>query len=345
MNSLVAFVLVFGTIVFFHELGHYGTAKLLGIGVHEFSVGFGPALVSRRWRGTRYSVRIVPLGGFCKLAGMEPVEDEQMGLQPQDPRHFGGRPLWQRTLVILAGPLMNFVQAVVFLALISTATIPVEVVGLEQGGPAARAGVQPGDVIVAIDGRAVAETGDVNRWVTQSQGRPIEVRLLRDGEPVELSIRPEAQRDGITRIGVQIVGGSAGVPWWRALPEGAARTWEMTRALVVGIWSMITHRAPVDVAGPVGIFQVVSQSAERGWLSLLTLAALLNVNLGLLNLLPIPALDGGWLLFLGLEGVRGKPLAPEQQGWVQVIGFAFLMALMLFATYQDILRLFHPFAE
>ncbi|HEY8531757.1 MAG TPA: RIP metalloprotease RseP [Limnochorda sp.] len=339
-QSVVAFVLVFGVIVLFHELGHYGTAKWLGIGVHEFSIGFGPGLVSRRWRGTRYSLRIVPLGGFCRLYGMEPVEDERIGLQPGDRRNFHSRPLWQRTLVIVAGPAMNFVLAVLILALVATVTIPVQVVGVDPNGPAARAGFQPGDAIVAIEGEPVYRTFEVNRLITASQGEPVEVTVRRDGETFEVTVRPETQPDGALRIGVQIMDGMRGVPWWRAVPEGVRQTWQMTRSLVAGLLGMVAQRVPVELSGPVGIFQIVGQSAQQGWFSLLLLAAVLNVNLGLLNLLPIPILDGGWLLFLALEGLRGKPLKPEHQGWATFLGFAFLMALVLFATFQDILRIF-----
>lgn len=338
LQSLVAFVLVFGVIVLFHELGHYGTAKLLGIGVHEFSIGFGPG-VSRSWRGTRYSLRVIPLGGFCRLYGMEPNEDERIGLRPDDPRNFHARPVWQRMAVIAAGPAMNFLQAVIILALIATVTIPVQVVGLEPGSPAAQAGFQPGDAIVAIEGQTVYRTVEVNRLIAASEREPIEVTVRRDGQNLVLTVQPERQPDGALRIGVQIMDGMRGVPWWQALPEGFRQTWQMTRSLVTGLLGMIAQRVPVELSGPVGIFQIVGQSAQQGWFSLLLLAAVLNVNLGLLNLLPIPVLDGGWLLFLGLEGLRGKPIPPEHQGWATVVGFAFLMALVLFATYQDILRI------
>lgn len=340
VQSIVAFVLVFGAIVFFHELGHYGTAKLFGVGVYEFALGLGPAVFSREWRGTRYSIRLIPLGGFCRLWGMEPVDDERTGLKPGDPRHFRNRPLWQRSLVIAAGPLMNFVQAVVLLALLATVTIPVQVVGLEPGAPAQAAGIQAGDAIQAINGERVYRTADVNRHIAQSGGEPVEITILRDGEPISFTVRPETLPDGTTRIGVQIIEGAQGVPWWQALPRGVERTWNMTRSLVLGIWGMISRELPADLSGPLGIFRIVGESAQAGWLYLLQLAALLNVNLGLLNLLPVPVLDGGWLLFLGLEGLRGRPLTPEHQGLAQLIGFGFIMALVLFATYQDILRYF-----
>lgn len=339
LQSVVAFVLVFGVIVLFHELGHYGTAKLLGIGVHEFSIGFGPG-VGRTWRGTRYSLRAVPLGGFCKLYGMEPTEDERIGLRPDDRRNFHARPIWQRMLVIVAGPAMNFVQAILVLALIATVTIPVQVVGLEPGSPAAQAGLQAGDAIEAIEGQPVHRTTEVNQLIAASRGEPIEITVRRDGQSVALTVQPELQSDGALRIGVQIMDGMRGVPWWQALPEGVRQTWQMTRSLVTGLVGMISQRVPVELSGPVGIFQIVGQSAQQGWFSLLLLAAVLNVNLGLLNLLPVPVLDGGWLLFLGLEGLRGKPIPPEHQGWATFVGFAFLMALVLFATYQDILRIF-----
>ena len=338
MSSLVAFSVVFLTLVLFHELGHFLAAKSVGVAVHEFAIGFGPPLVRLRWGGTTYSLRLFPLGGFVRLAGMEqPMEgrDEEDGLAPGDPRRFHNRPLWQRFITIVAGPAMNFVMAAVLFGVLY---IPPQVGSVEPGSPAQQAGIRPGDRVVQVGSLATPTAARVLRAVHGvAPGTPLTVQVERQDRILQLQVTTAAHPvTGVSYIGVRWQGGAGPA---EALYGGIVEMADSTGEILRAVGRMVTGREGLAVAGPAGIFGMVADAAGRGILPLVGLAAVLNVNLGLINLLPLPVLDGGWLLFLALEWVRRRPLEPRLQAAAQMLGIAILVTLMLIATYFDLRRL------
>jgi regulator of sigma E protease len=341
MDTLLAFIVVFGTIVFFHEMGHFLVAKAMGVRIYEFSLGFGPPLFRLKRNGTAYAIRILPLGGFVKLAGMDEPSEGEEGLSPNDPRNFHKKSIWQRMAIIAAGPLMNFVLAtLLFVAYFSLVEVfPPIVTSVLPNSPAVQAGILPGDRILAIDGETIEEVGQVTEIIRRNANRQVILRIERDGKLLDLPAVPNDQDPGGTGlIGVGLDEQKRD-PLSLAIPKGMRSTKNVTVDLVASLARMLTGRIEPELTGPVGIFKLVGQSANQGIEYLLILAAILNINLGLLNFLPIPILDGGWLLFLILEGLRGRPLEPEHQGLAQFIGLALLILLMVFATYRDILRI------
>ena len=339
MTSILAFGAVFLTLVLFHELGHFLVAKSVGVAVYEFSIGFGPA-VGRFRRGlTTYSLRAFPLGGFVRLAGMESTAEErrpsQERLAPDDPRRFNNRPLWQRTLTIVAGPAMNFLLAAFLFALLY---VPPVVGEVEPASPAAIAGVVPGDRVVRIEGMRTPTAARVLRAVhAASPGDVLLVEVLRDGRVLRFSIQTaEHPRGPVAYIGVRWKGRPGAL---EALYGGLVEMLDSTGEIVRAVGRMLLGREAISVAGPAGIFTMVAEAADRGLLTLIGVAAVLNLNLGLINLLPLPVLDGGWLLFLGLEWLRRRPLEPQLQTLAQMLGLMILITLMLIATYFDLKRL------
>lgn len=339
MSTLLAFIVVFGTIVFIHELGHFMVAKLAGVKVFEFSLGFGPQILHKRLGETVYSLRLLPLGGFVKLAGMDEAEEAEDDISVDDPRSFNNKPLPWRMATIAAGPLMNFVLAILLFSVFYMTVVVPPTIGLVAPDSAAeQGGVKAGDEIMAINGQAVNTTQEIVETIQQSAERPLVLTVKRGSETVDLEVTPKGV-EGQGRLGVDIYDEKPQYPLGQSLIAGAQQTYRVTKELVVSLYRMITRQMPAELAGPIGIVQVVGQAANQGIVNLLLLAAVLNINLGLLNFLPVPVLDGGWLVILGIEAIRRKPLAPEHRGIAQFIGLALLILLMVFATFKDITRL------
>lgn len=338
-TGLLAFVVVFGTIVLIHELGHFLVARAAGVLVREFSIGFGPAIARIRRGFTVYSLRLLPLGGFVRLEGMEnPLEGggepgEEPRLPRDDSRRFHNRPLWQRMATIGAGPAMNFVLAGVLFSLLF---VPPVVQGLEPGGPAERAGIQVGDRLVRVGELSTPTATRVLRAVLGARpGEDLDVWVQREGRIHRFVVPIDAGRQG-GYLGIRMGGPRHAIS---ALYGGFVEMIDSTGEIIRVVGRMLRGREAFNVAGPVGIYSMVQEAANRGPFSLIGLAAVLNVNLGLINLLPLPVLDGGWLLFLGLEWIRRRPLEPRLQSVAQVLGLMLLLALMLLATYLDLRRL------
>lgn len=338
--TAVSFVLIFGTIVFFHELGHFAVAKACGVRVYEFALGFGPRLLGLRRGVTQYSIRLIPLGGFVKFAGMDPALDDDQEISADDERNFHRRPLWQRMAIIAAGPLMNFLLAFLLIAgYYMVAYVPPTVIRVLPGSPAYEVGLVPGDVIVAVDGHGTRSADDVIARVQPNPGKPLEVTIRRGDATRTLTVVPRRDPDtGVGMLGIELRSQARLAPaaaLWHAAGDTLRGIAGITQALV----GMITGQSAVDLRGPIGIITITGEAARQGWDALLSLAIGLNLNLGLLNLLPIPILDGGWLVLLALEGIRGRPLEPEQRGLAQFIGLVIILLLMIFAFYQDVLHL------
>jgi len=347
----LAIIFAFGSMVMIHELGHYMVAKWIGVKVIEFSFGFGPKLVGYQGKETLYALRVIPLGGFVKLHGMDAEVDAngKAVIAPiNDARSFMNKPVWQRMAVIVAGPIMNFVLAIIlFVSVFAYLGIPAagntNMIGsLVPGKPAATAGIQPGDKILAVNNES---TLDWTRLTEVIWGKPDQVLSLTiekdKGKQQTVSVKTEKDAQnghGVIGIAPEIIYTHASI--LQSTRYGLERTVDFTKTIVVLLAQMVTGKIPADVGGPVMIVQAIGDAAQQGLGDVLGLTGILSIQLGLLNLFPIPALDGSRLVFLLLEGVRGKPLNPEKENMIHLVGFVLLMALMIAVTYKDVLRLF-----
>ncbi len=339
MFILVA-LLVLGVLIFVHELGHFIVAKLSGMPVDEFSLGFGPAIVSRQWGETRYSLRILPLGGYNKIAGMESNDDR--------PNGFTHKPLAARIGVILAGSLSNLVFAVlIFVILFSVMGTPTasnaNLIGdIMPKSPAEHAGLQPGDRIAMIDGRQTSTWDDVASDIHSQGARPVTLLIERQGQDFSLVITPEYDPSSKSSL----IGIVPTTVWLKqgiipGMQSGLQESYDWSAQIVQSLVQLFTGKVQMqDISGPVGIVKTLGDTAREGLRYLLILTGILGINLAIINLLPIPALDGSRLVFLLLEGVRGKPINPEKENIIHLVGFAVIMCLVLMITYNDIIRLF-----
>lgn len=355
-KTLITFILVLGVLIFVHEFGHYIVAKWTGVRVEEFALGFGPKLFSFQKGETLYSLRGFPLGGFCKMTGEFPHAEEELEgeeLIAYQEAVRAGRALYQKSVlqrfgVMFTGPLMNFLLAILLFAIIfmsvgipySGSNAPV-IGGLVPNQPADEAGIKIGDRIETIDGKPVNEWADVSALVNQSTDEVVQFQVRRDDKLLTIDVKPAYDADSERRVvGIypDVVYQKVGP--FQAIWNAIRHTGKMMLAIVIGFYQMITRQMPADVAGPVMIAKMVGEAAEVGWVYLLQLTALISVNLGIINLIPFPALDGGRILFLGIELVRGKAIDPEKEGFVHFIGFVILMALIVVVLYRDIASIF-----
>lgn len=338
MTTILAAIVLFGVLITVHELGHFLAAKGTGMLVTEFSIGFGPKLFQKKVGETLYSLRLCPLGGYNRIAGMEPGE-------AVTPRGFNGRPLWARMLVILAGPFMNFLLPfLLFFGIfaVSGLTLPVNkpVVGsLMEGYPGAAAGLQAGDRLVSINGRKLEKWNDINSLVQENGPKPGKVVIRRDGREMTLTLQPRF--DGESKrflIGVRPPLEHRQLSLWESLKTAGLAVGKTTVAMVDGLRKMITGKVRADIAGPIGVAHMAGDVAAQGAVPYLEFMAFLSLNLAVLNMVPIPALDGGQFLVLVVEGLLGHALAPKAKEIIQMIGVACIVALTIFATMHDLLQ-------
>ncbi|MGI6081483.1 MAG: M50 family metallopeptidase [Limnochordia bacterium] len=339
-STVLGFVVIFGAIVLFHEFGHFSAAKLAGIRVFEFAVGVGPKLWQRQKGQTLYSVRAVPLGGFVKIAGMDATPEPYEAEVPFN-ETFEAKPLWQRLVFMFAGAFMNFFLAFLLIVIYHmTVTIPPTIQEVDADSPAALAGLQPGDQILSIDEQATLTAEQVVRLVQPSAGSTLSLSVQRSDQLLTLKVVPNLDHERqVGVIGVTLFDQQR-QPLLTSLRLGVIETYSWTRGIARAVGRMVLRRTPAELSGPVGIFVVTGSAIQQGLGSLLRLAILLNINLGLFNLFPIPALDGFWVVLLIFEALRGTPLKPEQRGMMQFVGFALLLLLLVYATYQDVARFF-----
>jgi regulator of sigma E protease len=352
IRSVLSFVVVLGVLVFVHELGHYLAARWRGVHVEAFSIGFGQALFS--WTdklGTVWKVAWIPLGGYVKLHGQERPQD----VTPEERakwiagRTFHEKSVGSRAIVVAAGPVANFLLAIVlFTALFATAGRPVvqPVVGeVVADSAAAHAGLRPDDRIVSIDGTPIVTFEDIQKIISVRPGQTMPLVVERDGADTTLTVTPEARTDaGGARIGMLGIKGGRVTYEHVSLPAsvvgGVAQTWDVTRQTFEGLAQMLSgKRGTEDLGGPLRIAQLSGQVAELGFASLVSFIAVLSINLGLINLFPIPILDGGHLLFYLAEAIRGRPIPPRAQEYGFRAGLALLACLFVFATWNDLSHL------
>ncbi len=418
LQTVLYFMLIFGTLVFVHELGHLIFAKRAGILCREFAIGFGPKVFSFMKNETVYTIRLLPIGGFVRMAGEDPetveikpgyrvglkfnpdgkvqklilnnkdkyrdikvVEVEEIDLEHKlfirgfeeeddyhtetyeiDPkavvvqdgaesqiapfdRQFGSKTLGQRTMAILAGPMMNFVLAIViFIAIAAIQGVAVDEARLgklTEDGAAIAAGFQEGDEVQSIDGAEVSTWRDVQTEIQQHPNEEIMFVVERQGETLEIPVTPkETEQNGET-YGVLGVYAPMEKSITKVLAFGFTETYNWTITIFKLLGELVTGQFNLDMlSGPVGIYVSTEEMAKNGFLTLMRWAGVLSINLGIMNLLPIPALDGGRLMFFAVEAVRGKPLDRQKEGMVHFVGFALLMLLMLMVTWNDIQRFF-----
>lgn len=341
MVTFIASVFVFGMLIFFHELGHFMVAKLVGIKVHEFSLGFGPKLFGILRGETSYNLRALPLGGFVRMAGMDPNEEED---EKDEERGFNKKTIGQRIAVIFAGPLMNFLLAVVLLALIfAFQGLPVATTGIEDvlpGYPAEKAGIVAGDKIVAVNGQRVENWEELVGLINQKPEENIKVTVVRNGTERQLEMKTVRDEKGLGKIGIVPAKGFRKMNLFQSLVLGVEWTGRVTFMILDFISKMIFGQAPADLGGPVRVVNEIGKAAQIGFFFLLQLAAFLSINLGLFNLFPIPALDGSRILFLAWEKLRGRPVDPVKENFIHLVGFGLLLLLMVVITYNDILHIF-----
>lgn len=364
-NSALAVVLVLGGLIFFHELGHFSMARFLGMGVKTFSLGFGPRLLSVRRGKTDYCLSAIPLGGFVSLAGeskdvpsaedaldTDMVDDDRIF---EENELFFARPAWQRMLVIAAGPLANFLLAFLLYWCITISlglTYLNPIIGkVTEQSPAAFAGLQEKDRIVSINGHPVSEWGDISLFINQQESGPVTVTYLRGNEEQSVRIEPTkgtattifGEQKSYRIIGIEYDGTTfhKKVGILSAFKQAAIQTKEMTLFTAESFTKLFQRVVPLNaVGGPIMIAQVVGKQAERGFFDVVALAALISINLGLLNLLPIPVLDGGHLVFLGLEMIFRRPVPLAVREYGMRVGIIMLLGVMLFATWNDLVRIF-----
>jgi len=341
--TIAAAVFVFGLLVLVHEFGHFITAKMTGMRVDEFAIGFGPKIIGKKHGETLYSLRAIPLGGFNDIAGMDP-ENNTAG-----DRGFCEKPVLSRMIVILAGATMNFILPIIlFFMIFATLGIgkpsPEPVIGgIIQGMSAEQAGLKAGDKILSVNGQAVTTwTEFTDQLKNISAGQNVQLKYQRGAEISEVTVSPTFNKEeNRILVGVQ----SSVVYESKSLPESftlaISHTKEITVAMLEGIARLFKEPEQTEnLAGPIGIVQMSGQVAERGFIPLLNFAALLSINLGIVNLLPVPVLDGGHFVNLFIEAVRGKPLGAKAVAYTQRVGIALLLMLMLFATKNDLVRVF-----
>ncbi|MBI5519504.1 MAG: RIP metalloprotease RseP [Desulfovibrio sp.] len=351
--GVIAIVLVLGGLIFFHELGHFLVARMLGIGVKAFALGFGPKLLSFQAGMTEYRLCAVPLGGYVLLAGESPDQEEE----PEIPKHllFNLRPVWQRMCVVAAGPVFNFILAWgIYWALFATQGqmgLAPTIGQVLPESPAVRAGIKPGDSVLTVNGRAITFWEDLTDLVQTSEGTPLTMEIKRGKERVTVSVTPE-MRERKNVFGETVRAPMLGIvaakeivtldlSAGQSLKLSAKETWRAIVNMVMALVKMIERVVPADsIGGPILIAQLINREAQEGMVGVLALAAALSANLGFVNLLPIPVLDGGHLVIFSLEAVTRKPLSMRARAAAMRVGIAMLAALMLFATYNDLRRLF-----
>lgn len=417
MNTVIAFILMFGILVFIHELGHLVFAKRAGMLVREFAIGFGPKIFAHRKNETLYTIRLLPLGGYVRVAGEDPeiielkpghhiglefndqgkveriivnnkskhpdarvievervdldhrliiegydVNDEERVSFDVDPkaffvmdenetqiapydRQFSSKTIPQRAIQIFAGPMMNFLLAIaLYMILGMLQGVPVDEAKLGEvieDGPADQAGLQQGDEILSVDDLTIESWTDFVLYIQDNPGETVDITAERDGE----IFTAEVHLDSIEQQGETIGQIKVYRPFEKAPGEiiqyGFVQTYQWTVLIIQNVGKLITGQISIDnLSGPVGIYNATDQVVQQGFYYFLTWTAFLSINLGIINLLPLPALDGGRLLFIGIEAVRGKPIDPQKEGIVHFIGFALLMLLMIVVTWNDIQRLF-----
>ena len=339
MLTILACIFVFGILVTVHEFGHFITAKLTGMKVEEFSIGFGPNIYQQQEGETLYSLRMLPLGGYNKIAGMDPDD-------PEDPeRGFNSKPVSSRMLVILAGSLMNILLPVLiffglFLAFGMDVPENKPVLGqIIEGYPAEQSGLKEGDRILSINGKPVHEWLDIRKNIADSGMQPIPFEIQRDKEKLTITVTPGVNPEtGKPFIGVVSSLKNVRLTPVQAVVASVTATKNIIKNMYASLYHMVTGKTKAEFSGPVGVAKMAGEVAHKGFDRLMQFTAMLSLNLAIINLLPLPALDGGHFLILLIEAVTGHKLGKTAMQNIQKVGVAMILALTIFATFKDLTR-------
>ena len=351
---VLPFLVVLGILIFFHELGHFLVAKHFGIKVLKFSLGFGPKVLGKKIGETEYLISAIPLGGYVKMFG-ESDDEEDDPIPPEDQsRSFSHKPAIQRMAVVGAGPMFNLLLALlIFCASFGFTGMQVlttEIGQVREGSPADKAGLKKGDLIVSVDNTNTDSWPQLKERVGENQGEPIRITLLRNGEPLTVTVIPEmsvvknifGEEIKTPLLGVVSAGSfqEIKVGFLGAMKEGCLKTWEIIRLTCLTVVKLIQGIVSIKtLGGPILIGQMTGQLAEESWSYLIPFTAVISINLGILNLLPIPILDGGFIIFLLIELIIGRPLNVKKREFAQKLGMGLLVLLMMVVIYNDIARL------
>ena len=351
-TSILSFIIVLGVLIFFHEFGHFLVARLFGVGVEKFSLGFGPRLIGRKVGITDYRISAIPLGGYVKMVGEEPDAE----IDPEDiPLSFTHKHVAKRMLIVAAGPVFNILLAVIIffgIFLVSGTFILKPSVGsVKQGSPAFAAGIEKGDLITAINESAINSWDEMAGIINSSNGQKIKLTVHRGESSRNFFLAPEQVTtqnifgEDVQRyiIGITAAGEtySKDMNLFQAFSESLIQTYKVTELMVVIIVKLISGDISTDtIGGPIMIAQMAGDSAKAGISNLIFFIALISVNLAIINLLPIPILDGGHLLFFSIEAIKGRPVSTKVREIAQQVGLFFLILLMVLVFYNDISRIF-----
>lgn len=342
--TLIYFILILGVIILIHEFGHFIFAKKAGIYVYEFSIGMGPRIFkwTRKNDETEYSIRLIPIGGFVQMAGEEIEDDPEV---PKD-KKFSVKTFGQKFMTVIAGIMNNFLLAILLfflIALFNGAPQNKAIVGeISEDYPAYTSGLKEGDRILKVNGKNAATYDILALELQVNTGKSIELEVDRNGQTETVNLKPKKVKENeeeIYRYGFTITD-EVETGFFASLKYAFSKTFSLLHQMILVIGYLVTGNLNLNaLAGPVGIFGIVGTAADAGIWSVLSLIALLSVNVGFINLLPLPAFDGGRLLFIIIEKIKGKPVDPRLENTIHAVGFFLLMALMLLITYNDIIRL------
>ena len=346
MLEVILVILAFSLMIFIHELGHFVMALRVGIKVEIFSLGMGPKIFSVTRNGIEYRLSLVPIGGYVKMLGEDPSE-----AVTGEKGEFGAQPAWSRFKVLIAGVTLNYILGLVLMWIVFMAGYPIittKVGALVDDFPAKKAGIEVGDKVLAIDGKAVSDWEVLIELMHKKTAGDVKVTVDRDGRKMDFTLKPVVKETKdllgndvkIAQVGIVNSDERSYLKYGpgEALIKGAQKQVSFVVITYRGLWSLITGRLAFkeNVSGPVGIFNLMTQAAKIGIIPLVLLTALISTLLGVFNVLPVPPLDGGLILFLGIEKLRGKPLSKKAQEIAMQAGWMFFIGLMLFATYNDI---------
>jgi regulator of sigma E protease len=348
--SIVSVVVLLGVLIFVHELGHFLMAKQAGVGVLKFSLGFGPRIIGRKIGETEYLLSLIPLGGYVKLLGESPEEELP---EEEKARSFLKQTVWKRTFIVAAGPVFNLLLALAIFTIVNMVGLPVltsEIGSLQPDSAAIESGMKPGDLIIAMDGKSVTKWDEISENVTKSKERPIRVTVRRDAVSRDIMVTPQPMKIQ-NLFGEEVEAYKIGISPSQhtfierrnplsAFGEGLRQTWVIVKLTVISIYKMCQGIiSPKTLGGPILIAQIAGAQAKEGVVHFLLFMALLSINLAILNILPIPVLDGGHLLFFGIEMVTGREVNLRWRETAQQVGFVLLILLMIFVFMMDIERL------
>lgn len=334
MITIISSIIIFLLVILIHEFGHFIVAKMNGVSVLEFSVGMGPKLFQKESNGTLYSLRLLPVGGYCQLEGEDEENDSPKSLNNQSP--------FVRLKVILAGAIMNFILAFILLILLmSVSRVSTEVSGVLENSPAYSSGIQAGDKIVSINGKNIDDGEELLKNIKESQG-DLDIGVIRNSQSKNIKVTPRLENN-VRKIGVnfQEEYDIKNFSLIKGFKKGVITFLNLTGMLYKFLGMLITGQLGLGgFSGPVGVVKEIGNAAKTGVANLIFLLAYININLGVFNLLPIPALDGGRAIFILIEMIFGKKISQEKEGYIHMVGLILLLALIAVVTIKDVIKLF-----